>query len=508
MASDDEVVVDGPHDSSGLDWHREGRAVHDVGTSPQRLTPKANRIPTELVPERPPAPPYRRPIPQRDQLVAAARALVGHGRMEGQNEALPTSRSSTTGRADVEPHPQLVAGYCLYSSGCAVRHRPPDATWDGATEGPNLYQRLVLDVSPLQIDSSSSRGIGTFVRGLVSGFDRIGHPYQTWGLRGRDGLDRAPDHNVGIFGSRATSRRLQLQAWGGPSLPADSLPHFNSPDVSGVEKRLRVPYVATLFDVIPLLYPDVYLPTARARANYASYVDHLQGAAAWFAISNAAADDACTRLEYPRERVLVGHLGISEFPRAEPVKGLHGPFVLIGGTSEPHKNAAFGLDVVQAYRTQAATDVEAVMTGAPGPDRRRIEEHARRTAVPYRHLGHVSRGQLRWLYQEALAVLLPSSYEGFGLQAVEAMSCGGLVVTSDCAAFEEVASPGACVVPLDVDSWIYAIQGLHEDEDAVRDRGLEHARSFSWVRTAMAAAELYRQLGLEIDDPALRTDDT
>src|SRR5208282_2557341 len=41
-----------------------------------------------------------------------------------------------------------------------------------------------------------------------------------------------------------------------------------------------------------------------------------------------------------------------------------------------------------------------------------------------RAAGYVSDPELRALYQQALALVFPSRYEGFGLPPVEAMTCG------------------------------------------------------------------------------------
>jgi glycosyltransferase involved in cell wall biosynthesis len=46
-------------------------------------------------------------------------------------------------------------------------------------------------------------------------------------------------------------------------------------------------------------------------------------------------------------------------------------------------------------------------------------------------------GELVNQYQEATAFVLPSSYEGFGLPAIEAQKCGCPVISSDAAAIPE-----------------------------------------------------------------------
>src|SRR6185503_13283389 len=51
------------------------------------------------------------------------------------------------------------------------------------------------------------------------------------------------------------------------------------------------------------------------------------------------------------------------------------------------------------------------------------------------------------LYRSAIALLLPSTYEGFGFTPLEAMSRGCPVLSSDIPAVREVSGAGALLLP-------------------------------------------------------------
>ena len=103
------------------------------------------------------------------------------------------------------------------------------------------------------------------------------------------------------------------------------------------------------------------------------------------------------------------------------------------------------------------------------------------------------------LYAEASVVVVPSIYEGFGLPAGEAMSCGVPVISTDGGALPEVVGDAGVVVPVrDERAIACAISDLLADEskrkqigEAGRQRILEH---FSWTVAAGQVVEQYRNI--------------
>ncbi len=91
------------------------------------------------------------------------------------------------------------------------------------------------------------------------------------------------------------------------------------------------------------------------------------------------------------------------------------------------------------------------------------------------------------LYQAADAYLDPSLYEGFGLQAVEAMACGVPVICSNTTALPEVVGDAALLyAPFDVAGFAKGIESVMNNSDqaeTMRTHGLSQARQFSWDRT-------------------------
>lgn len=110
---------------------------------------------------------------------------------------------------------------------------------------------------------------------------------------------------------------------------------------------------------------------------------------------------------------------------------------------------------------------------------------------------HPDDTELRALYSGALAVAVPSSAEGYGLMAVEAMACGAPVVASDASALPEACDGAAMLVPpFDVNAWALALRELADRADlraTLRERSLARATRIDRREPARLTLALLRR---------------
>jgi glycosyltransferase involved in cell wall biosynthesis len=117
---------------------------------------------------------------------------------------------------------------------------------------------------------------------------------------------------------------------------------------------------------------------------------------------------------------------------------------------------------------------------------------------PVVRLGFVDPGDLPTLHRGAVATVVPSLAEGFGLPVLEALAAGAAVVTTSGTACGEVAGDAALLVPPgDAEALASALGRLLDDAE-VRERlraaAPARAAAFHWGDTAAAVLEVYRRV--------------
>jgi glycosyltransferase involved in cell wall biosynthesis len=112
-------------------------------------------------------------------------------------------------------------------------------------------------------------------------------------------------------------------------------------------------------------------------------------------------------------------------------------------------------------------------------------------------LDYVSYEDLPKVISQAIALVFPSLWEGFGLPVLEAMACGTPVITSNLASLPEVAGDAALLIdPYNVAAIAKTMHEVAIDAQLraqLRTAGLARAHQFSWAKTGTATAELLQQ---------------
>jgi glycosyltransferase involved in cell wall biosynthesis len=190
----------------------------------------------------------------------------------------------------------------------------------------------------------------------------------------------------------------------------------------------------------------------------------------------------------------------SELAATRSTYNLPQQYILHVGTLEPRKNLVRLMEAFARLRRGGTIPHHLVLVGQPGWKWGQILAAVDRLALSkvVHFLGYVPDQRLPAIFNLAEALVYPSLYEGFGLPVIEAMACGLPVITTARGALPEVAGEAAVMVdPLDADDIAQGIQRVIDDRSfhrALRARGLERARRFSWSKTAEQTRQVYWQV--------------
>ena len=288
--------------------------------------------------------------------------------------------------------------------------------------------------------------------------------------------------------------RLLLEHVAVRGVRADLLHYF---DLTGPVLAPGRPFVATIHDMSPLhgfrrlqnTYKRRLFPWALARA------------AAAVSVSQFAKDETVELLGADPSKIHVVHSGpglSADTATAAPVTAPGEPFLLYVGNLSTHKNLPF---LIRAFhRTEAP--VRLVLAGRPreGAAEVRAAVAGGSRANSIELLEDPSDDVVDSLYRAAVALLLPSTYEGFGFTPLEAMARGCPVLASDIPALREIAGDGALLLPPhDEERWREAIELVVADaavRDDLRARGAATVERYSWDSTARGVLELFGAVAL------------
>ena len=249
---------------------------------------------------------------------------------------------------------------------------------------------------------------------------------------------------------------------------------------------LRIPEAVTIHDVGHRYERKAYSTAAWLYLELTTrYM--ARRASRLIAVSQSTANDLQRFYGVAENRIAVVHSGVDERmrpPGADAVAaarqryGLPETYYLFVGRNHPRKNLPVLLRAFTEARRRGLTASLVVA----GPD------HGPQPTDGVQVLPYIPHDDLPALYAGAIALTLPSRFEGFGFPVLEAMRCGTAVIASRAGALPEiVGSAGVLLSPTDASAWSEALLQLAQDVDLQRRliaAGQSWSARFTWRATA------------------------
>jgi glycosyltransferase involved in cell wall biosynthesis len=189
---------------------------------------------------------------------------------------------------------------------------------------------------------------------------------------------------------------------------------------------------------------------------------------------------------------------------------IDGDYLLYAGLWKKHKNLKRLLEAFEKLKVEneKLKDLRLVITGKKDRDEPEIIEEINRVnnALNSKFLilnsvittGFLDEAELPIAYTGALAYVIPSLSEGFGMPPVEALACGTPVIASNVSCMPEILGDAALYFdPYDLEDMAKAMERITTDEklrDEIISKGLEQVKKYNWSNTAKETLDVYREL--------------
>jgi glycosyltransferase involved in cell wall biosynthesis len=254
-----------------------------------------------------------------------------------------------------------------------------------------------------------------------------------------------------------------------------------------------VPVVATVHDLAPLWEGSELSVPQRRRFRKA--MSQLRRATRLIADSKFTASEIVRELGISEDRISVvplgaeiEHAGIS--PNTEPQN-----YLFSVGSVDERKNLQL-LPSICEHAVRSIPGLRLVRAGDPLPLRLR-QDILRVLDGRLEERGYVDERTLASLYRGALALVMPSRLEGFGLPVIEAMAYGCPVVCSQAASLPEAGGKAALYFEPDdgakAAEHLIALTQSAQRAELVK-AGLARAARFTWEAHADRVIAIYRDV--------------
>lgn len=352
-------------------------------------------------------------------------------------------------------------------------------------------------------------GSGTYIRRLADALVESDNVTLT-GLCARRGRGAARELSRVEIATSRLPRPLLYEGWSRlrwPKVPRTATMHATGRGYDVIHATTwavpprSAPLVVTVHDLAFLRTPGHFTP--RGVAFFHRALATVRAEADVVIVPSEATRQDCLEAGLLPERIHLIHHGTSPRTHDAPdtsafreANGLTRNFILWCGTLEPRKNVP---TLLRAFEQMLAhgSDLDLVLVGPQGWGDTSNDVAAALSRLPSDRLhvlGRLSDEDLQAAYAAARVFCFPSSWEGFGLPVLEAMTHGTPVVTSRGTSMAEISGDGALLVdPLSVEDLADAlVRAAGKDHERLATAARTNAAHYTWQRSAELHILAYR----------------
>lgn len=176
---------------------------------------------------------------------------------------------------------------------------------------------------------------------------------------------------------------------------------------------------------------------------------------------------------------------------------LKSPYFISIGTLKPNKNYPFLINSFTKF-LKKHPDYQLVIAGKKGWLYQEVDTLLRSQKITHQIIftDYITEAEKWSLLSQATALIIPSTYEGFGIPAIEAQKLNIPVISSNIPSLKEVLSDSALYInPKKEDTLLLAMEKILNStlRQKLIEKGQIQSRKFSWKKSAHDLRELLHQ---------------
>lgn len=395
--------------------------------------------------------------------------------------------------------------------------------------------KIGFDAQSLQTENSKNRGIGRYTKNLINAILKIDSTNSFKIFMNdlyKDKIDLIENKNTKTkmidYTSPSSSTKytvneiIQFLNYHNSKLDilhimstaesyASDLPVTNT-----YVDRLNAMVCTTIYDFIPLHFPEHYFSNSNFKKEYFRQLKTLYHSDKLFAISESTRIDAVNMLGIDPRKVITIHGGTSknffkldgdskkEINQIKKKFSIKKRFVLYTGGIEFRKNIEKSIIAFSKIGKELLEDTSYVIVcEILEPDKKRLNELAQKHGIKNNVIftNYIPDKMLNVLYNCCDVFIFPSLIEGLGIPVLEAMKCEAPVIGSNSSSIAELIKEKQFIFEPNEHEMASLIIKVLTDEEFKRKcikNAIKQSGSYSWENSAQKVLTTYNSLEKEL----------